>query len=117
MFGESCLAHYGGSITANQHRFAGHKRVMVIEREPERMIGNGSEVISNLTIIFANVFERPELKGPDSHRIEIDHSHPRLHLGVSERDPRFGNKSKIGTANFTQQAPEVFDRKSIVQGK
>ena len=68
---------------------------MVIERKVERMIGNGAEVISNLTVIFADVFERSELEGADRHGIKIDHARLRLDLGAPNRDRRLGGHAVI----------------------
>ena len=48
MFAKASFTDHGGGIAADQHRLSGNKRVMVIEWELVRVIGDGAKVICYL---------------------------------------------------------------------
>lgn len=63
--------YHRGAVSADQHRFAGIKRVVVIKNKIMGEAGDRTVVGCHLAKVFADVFEAGELEGANRHRAEI----------------------------------------------
>lgn len=99
--------HHCGAVSADQHRFAGIKRVVVIKNKIMGEAGYRAVVGCHLAKVFADVFEAGELEGANRHRAEIYTAGLSGDLRVIQGDGAPGYRAVIQAANGTEQAAKV----------